>query len=125
MARFAASIEALSDGAIKCRGLGHAWIPYLADSVEQKGFHGYNVTLVCGNGCGTMKHFMLSQRGEYYPATYSYGDEYLLAKGNPYITKEDKGQFKLQALSEILPHLESATVTHITSKRRRSKGKSA
>jgi hypothetical protein len=66
-----------------------------------------------------MKHFMLSMRGEYHPATYSYGDNYLLEKGQPYISKDDKGQFKLQALSGVLPSLH---VTDISTKRRKKSG---
>lgn len=100
--KFADDLSALSEAAIRCRAIGHMWMPYTAAIAHKKKFKGYNVTLICGN-CNTEKHFMLSQRGEYYPATYTYPDNYLLAKGNPYITKEDRGQFKLQALSQWLP----------------------
>lgn len=100
--KFAKDREALSDEAVHCRGLGHNWVPYKADLVSEKSYKGYNVTLVCST-CKMMKHFMLSMRGEYSPATYSYPDFYLLAKGNEWITREDRGQFKLRALTDILP----------------------
>lgn len=116
--RFAANIEALSPEAVRCRAIGHRWVPYTAKTADPKLFKGYNVTLVCDNGCDTMKHFQLSFRGEYYPATYSYGDNYLLEKGNPPITVEDKGQFKLSTLSDILPP--ETAVTNLNSRRRKA-----
>jgi len=117
--RFAKTQDDFTQEVVRCRGLGHMWKPYTADSVSEKSFKGYNVTLICDT-CRTMKHFMLSMRGEYYPATYTYCDEYLLAKGQPHLTKADKGHFKLDALSEILPATEPATVTHITKGKRRA-----
>lgn len=108
--KFAKDRSELSNEAIRCRGLGHSWVPSTAVVANTKEFKGYNVTLVCVNGCGTAKHFMLSQRGEYYPATYSYGDDYILAKGNPYISREDRGLFKLQALTDILPEKQDEVI---------------
>lgn len=114
---FAKDKNDLTPEAVSCRGLGHLWKPYTAKWYERANlkFKGYNVTLVCDRGCGTSKHFMLSQRGEYFPATYTYGDRYLLEKGNDPITREDRGQFKLEALSDWLP----TNVSDITSTRKK------
>lgn len=119
--KFAENKHELSPGAIHCRGLGHSWEPLTAPYVQESTFKGYNVTLGC-KSCGTLKHFMLSVRGEYFPATYTYSDGYLLKKGNPWITREDKGEFKLEALG--LPTVSQsqpvgATVTPIKSKSRK------
>lgn len=112
--RFAKDIESLSPEAVRCRAIGHRWTPYTAKTADPKLFKGFNVTLVCDNQCGTMKHFQLSFRGEYYPATYSYGDSYLLEKGNPPISKDDKGQFKLQVLTDVMEE-----VTSISTRRKK------
>lgn len=122
--RFAQSKDDLSPEAVSCRGIGHRWLPSSAKwlDVAALKFHGYNVTLICDR-CGAGKHFMLSERGEYFPATYSYPSNYLLAKGQPYLTKEDRGQFKLDALQEWLPAPETphSNVSPIISTRRKRK----
>jgi hypothetical protein len=103
--------------------LGHVWVSYTAtyQNIPRLKFKGYNVTVICDK-CGTLKHFMLSMRGDYYPATYTYADNYLLPVGYK-VTREDKGNFKLEALAEALGQVvipvEDTTVTPISRSRKK------
>jgi hypothetical protein len=111
-------VSQFTEGAIWCRSFGHSWKPYTAPNVTTKTYKGFNVTLVCAS-CETFKHFMLSVRGEYGPASYTYPDRYL---ADFIVTPSDRQALKLEALSEILPPKDgshkSGTVTAINSKKK-------
>ena len=94
MTRKAKDFSELSSGAMRCRSFGHSWNPYTAKFDSRA--KGWNVTLVCGNDCGTMKHFQLSQRGDYGSPHYSYSDNYLATF---YIGADERNSMRLEALT--------------------------
>jgi hypothetical protein len=93
----AQSVDQFSEGAIWCRSFGHAWKPYTAP--YDKRARGYNVTLICNNGCDTFKHFTLSQRGKYGSPHYTYGDNYLAEFK---VDSHDREVMRVEALSDVL-----------------------
>lgn len=96
-------VENLPDAARMCRAFSHNWKAYTAPPVEKrKKILGFNVTLICERGCGTFKHFFLSQRGEYGRPHYTYNREYLLT--HP-LTAEERNQLRYQVLVDtgIIP----------------------
>jgi len=92
-----------SEGAVTCRSFGHAWKAYTAtaEGGTRARPSGWNVTLICNNGCGTFKHFMLSRRGEYGSPRYTYADGYLATF---VVTPMDREKLRLEALAELLAH---------------------
>jgi hypothetical protein len=90
----------LSEGSIRCRSFGHSWKPYTAEAEGGTKAHpaGWSVTLICDN-CGTFKHFMLSKRGEYGEARYTYPDGYLATF---FVGGEEKNRMRLEVLSDVL-----------------------
>lgn len=92
-------VTQFSEGAIRCRSFGHSWKPYTAKPWDKRKVQGYNVTLICDNGCDTFKHFTLSSRGEYGSPKYSYGDMYLATFT---VDQADKASMRLETLRDIL-----------------------
>lgn len=106
MVQRADDISSFTNEAILCRSFGHAWKAYTATEghklAKKKKTKGYNVTLVCDHGCGTFKHFFLSERGEYHSPHYSYDDGYLASFK---ITQADREYMRLQALQAMIQNM--------------------
>lgn len=76
-----------------CRDLGHNWEPYTAKQVGK----GYERVLYC-HTCGALKSQSLDKTGLILSTRISYPDGYLLPKGLPRMTREDKGLVRIATI---------------------------